>query len=155
MRTTFRLFLLVTLLLAGFAFAPAGPARAESPYPPCLEGSPQLTGIFRRWCLWFICVPTVPAWNGVLVIYAHGYESPVDPANWKVPTTPTFANLTNPVDGPICRLYSRARASLLVRRPTGGRAWWLPTAYRMWSPWRKPRAPRWPLTRAHLRGRRV
>ena len=44
-------------------------------------------------------MPSVPAWNGVLVIYAHGYESPVDPANWKVPTTPTFANLTNPVDG--------------------------------------------------------
>lgn len=99
MRTTFRLFLLVTLLLAGFAFAPAGPARAESPYPPCLEGSTQLTGSSAGGALWFICVPSVPAWNGVLVIYAHGYESPVDPANWKVTTTPTFANLTNPVDG--------------------------------------------------------
>ena len=50
MRTTFRLFLLVTLLLSGFGFAPAGPAQAETPYPPCLDGSTQLTGIFRRWC---------------------------------------------------------------------------------------------------------
>ena len=76
MRTTFRLFLLVTLLLAGFAFAPAGPARAESPYPPCLEGSTQLTGSSAGGALRFICVPPAPAWNGVLVIYAHGYEYP-------------------------------------------------------------------------------
>jgi pimeloyl-ACP methyl ester carboxylesterase len=99
MRTTFRLFLLVTLLLSAFAFAPAGPARAETPYPPCLEGSTQLTGSSAGGASWFICVPSVPVWNGVLVIYAHGYESPVDPANRKVPAAPTFANLTNPVDG--------------------------------------------------------
>jgi pimeloyl-ACP methyl ester carboxylesterase len=96
MRTTFRLFLLVTLLLAGFAFAPTGPAQAEAPYPTCLGETPKHTGTSAENAQWFICVP--PVWNGILVIYAHGYESPVDPANRKVPAAPTFANLTNPVD---------------------------------------------------------
>ena len=38
MRTTFRLFLLVILLLSVFAFTRRLVRSAESPYPPCLPG---------------------------------------------------------------------------------------------------------------------
>jgi pimeloyl-ACP methyl ester carboxylesterase len=97
MRIAVRLFMLLTLLVAALAFAPASPARADA-YPPCAPGSlPQLTGEPAGGAQWFICVPA--NWNGIVVVYGHGYESPVDPTNLKIQTPPTFANLTNPVDG--------------------------------------------------------
>jgi pimeloyl-ACP methyl ester carboxylesterase len=98
MRTTFRLFILLALLLAGFGLAPAGRVQAATAYPRCAPNSEQLTGVSDGGALWFICVPK-GTWTGILVVYGHGYESPFDPANRKVQAAPTFANLTNPVDG--------------------------------------------------------
>src|SRR5512139_4077835 len=60
-----RLTLILVILLAA---SPALPATAQTLSPNCVEGTQKSGAVYR------ICMPPPPlAWNGDLVVYAHGY----------------------------------------------------------------------------------
>jgi len=71
-RTTAITALLCALLLG---IAP-GAAVAQPPFGECFEGDQVMGARYR------ICMPPVEAWNGDLVVYAHGYVTANVPVPW-------------------------------------------------------------------------
>jgi pimeloyl-ACP methyl ester carboxylesterase len=74
----FRMFLIVALVAALLPVLPAtAQSPASNPWPPPLDAC--LTGAQVSGALYAICLPQpplTPAWNGDLVIFAHGYVAP-------------------------------------------------------------------------------
>jgi len=67
--------ILVLFLLLVAALPAAAPAAAQIPWPP--SGCQQ--GVLGTGAVWLICMPERlgRVWNGDLVVYAHGYVSPI------------------------------------------------------------------------------
>jgi pimeloyl-ACP methyl ester carboxylesterase len=65
-----RLTLVAVVLLGSL---PALPAMAAGPTSTCQDGQQSSGAVYR------ICMPEEGAWNGDLVVYAHGYVAPNEP----------------------------------------------------------------------------
>lgn len=68
-----RLIRLTLVAVVLFASLPALPAVAAAPTGTCQYGQQSSGAVYR------ICMPEEGAWNGDLVVYAHGYVAPNEP----------------------------------------------------------------------------
>lgn len=75
MRKSFRLFLLLALLVSSSVIAVPAQARALPVPGPCVEGA------LPSGALSLICIPS-SGWNGDLVVYAHGYVAFNEPLDF-------------------------------------------------------------------------
>ncbi|MCK4450130.1 MAG: prolyl oligopeptidase family serine peptidase, partial [Anaerolineae bacterium] len=85
----FRFKRLTLIILVLLAVASVRPATADNSLPipqgeipesvltACLACDPD--GVQESGAVYRICMPTIPPWNGDLVVYAHGYVSPTEP----------------------------------------------------------------------------
>jgi hypothetical protein len=81
MKSLLRVFLALALLLAGLPVTAASaqdtpgaaPAAADLAASTCTDGVQASGAVYR------ICMPPAGAWNGDLLVFAHGYVSPFEP----------------------------------------------------------------------------